>query len=125
MENHSLARYQISNIVNPLILMRLPLMVWSFLEKLMENIERLKKMSEDVEIKVIEDIQEIKTNLALEIIEIINNYIEKYGKDDIRTIRKLGKVDVLGIIELIKLKYYNESDFEIKVKQNYKEEIGR
>jgi len=77
------------------------------------------------EIKILEEIKEIKIELANEIEAIIEKYLEKYGETDSFNLNKLAKIDIIAVLELVKLRFFEESQYKASTSVFFKDQIGR
>ena len=64
------------------------------------------------EIKILEEIKEIKTKLVEEIEAVIEKYLNEYGQKNSVDINKLGKIDIIAILELVKFRFYDKGKRE-------------
>lgn len=81
-------------------------------------------MNED-EIKILEEIKEIKLKMIKEIEEVIEKYLDQYGQKNCVDINKLGKIDIISALELVKLRFYDKGKHENILLSIFQDNIGR
>jgi len=76
------------------------------------------KCSSDDEIKIMDEIREIKINLVDEIESTIEKFL-KTCEQTPTTVNKLGYVDVLGALELVKVRFVENVKITIERKNEF------
>ena len=77
----------------------------------------MKNSSED-EIRLIDEIREIKINLVAEIESSIEKFLKNCEQTP-TTVNKIGYVDVLGALELVKVRFVENVKFTIERRDEF------
>ena len=70
----------------------------------------------EFEIKILEELKEIKINFVKDIETVIEKYMSLYGDQAVDELNRLGKIDVLGILDIVKFRYLEKANSEVKEK---------